>query len=48
MEAAKQAERIGVEDHLIGEQRGGVRHEYMGGALYAMAGANDEHIALWV
>src|SRR6266536_6049488 len=46
MEAVKQAERVGVEDYLTGERDSPVRHEYVGGAVYAMAGASDEHIAL--
>ncbi|HEV2208794.1 MAG TPA: Uma2 family endonuclease [Verrucomicrobiae bacterium] len=46
MEAAKQAERFSVPDYLAGEERSDVRHEYIGGAIYAMAGASDEHIAL--
>jgi len=46
MEAAKQAERVSIEDYLAGERRSEVRHEYVGGAVYAMAGGSDEHIAL--
>jgi Uma2 family endonuclease len=46
MEAAKQAERFSVPDYLAEEERSDVRHEYIGGAIYAMAGASDEHIAL--
>jgi Uma2 family endonuclease len=46
MEAAKQSEQISVEDYLAGEERSQLRHEYIGGAVYAMAGASDEHIAL--
>ncbi len=46
MEAEKQVEPVSVEDYLAGEQRSPVRHEFIGGAVYAMAGASDEHIAL--
>ncbi len=46
MEAAKQPERISIEDYLVGEERSAVRHEYVAGSIYAMAGASDEHIAL--
>lgn len=46
MEAAPIAGWISVEDYLAGEERSEVRHEYIGGAAYAMAGASDEHIAL--
>ncbi len=37
---------ISAEEYLAGEQRSDVRHEYIGGVIYAMAGASDEHIAL--
>src|SRR5438067_1107039 len=46
MEAAPQARWISVEEYLAEEQRSEVRHEYIGGATYAMAGGSDEHIAL--
>jgi Uma2 family endonuclease len=46
MEAVKQAEMVNIEDYLAGEQASAVRHEYVGGVVYAMAGASDEHIAL--
>jgi Uma2 family endonuclease len=46
MEAVRQAEGLSVEDYLAAEERSETRHEYLGGALYAMAGASDEHIAL--
>jgi len=43
MNTAEAIERIGVEDYLAGELRSEVRHEYLGGAVYAMAGASEEH-----
>jgi Uma2 family endonuclease len=46
MEAAERAEMLSVEDYLAGEQQSAVRHEYVGGTVYAMAGASDEHIAI--
>ena len=32
-----------LEDYLEGEPLSEVRHEYIGGVVYAMAGASDEH-----
>ena len=46
MEAMRQAAGMSVEDYLAAEERSKARHEYLGGSLYAMAGASDEHIAL--
>jgi Uma2 family endonuclease len=43
MEAVRKAQSISVEDYLEGEQRGEKRHEYIAGAVYAMAGASEEH-----
>jgi Uma2 family endonuclease len=34
---------LSPEAYLEGEQRGDVRHEYLGGRVYAMAGASDRH-----
>jgi Uma2 family endonuclease len=34
---------ISVEDYLEGERVSEVRHEYVGGHVYAMAGASDDH-----
>jgi Uma2 family endonuclease len=41
--AAETMERLSVEEYLAGELRSEVRHEYVGGAVYAMAGASEEH-----
>lgn len=46
MQAVSRVERIRVEDYIESEKTSPVRHEYIGGVLYAMAGASDEHIAL--
>ena len=35
--------KISVEDYLEGELIGPVRHEYIEGEVYAMAGASDVH-----
>lgn len=35
--------KISVEDYLEGELISPVRHEYVGGEVYAMAGASDRH-----
>lgn len=35
--------QLAVEDYLAGERDGLVRHEYIDGAVYAMAGASDRH-----
>jgi len=34
---------ISVEDYLEGEKFSEVRHEYVGGHVYALAGASDDH-----
>ena len=34
---------ISVEEYLEGERLSDVRHEYVGGYVYAMAGASDDH-----
>jgi Uma2 family endonuclease len=36
-------ERVSVEDYLQGELISEVRHEYLGGEIYAMVGASDRH-----
>jgi len=46
MEAVSQAEWTSVEAYLEAEKCSDIRHEYIGGVLYAMAGASDEHIAI--
>ena len=43
MSAAKQMELISVEDYLTGELDSEIRHEYLGGFVYAMAGARTVH-----
>lgn len=43
MTAAKQIELVSVEDYLAGELDSEIRHEYLGGYVYAMAGARTVH-----
>jgi Uma2 family endonuclease len=43
MTAAEQLALISVEDYLAGELVSQVKHEYMGGFVYAMAGARNAH-----
>src|SRR5437868_10418084 len=43
MEAVNKSGAATVEEYLFGEGRSEVRHEYIGGLLYAMAGASEEH-----
>jgi Uma2 family endonuclease len=43
MSAAKKLNRITEEDYLEGELVSPVKHEYLGGIVYAMAGASNLH-----
>jgi len=43
VQAVQSATFISVEDYLAGEQDGDIRHEYIGGLVYAMAGAGSRH-----
>ena len=43
MRTADKLQGVSVQDYLDGEEHGKVRHEYLGGVVYAMAGASDEH-----
>ncbi len=43
MQAVELAQWLSVKDYLEGEPLSEVRHEYIGGVVYAMAGASDEH-----
>jgi hypothetical protein len=36
---------VSVEEYLEGERRSEIRHEYVAGRVYAMAGASDDHTA---
>lgn len=43
MQALKETEFVPVEDYLAGEELSEVRHEFIGGAIHAMAGASEDH-----
>jgi Uma2 family endonuclease len=43
MSALADPKFITVEEYLDGEQRGEVKHEYIGGSVFAMAGASKSH-----
>lgn len=43
MQTARRDEFISVEEYLAGEEAGEVKHEYIGGTVYAMAGASRDH-----
>ena len=34
---------LSIEDYLAGEEQAGVKHEYLGGVVHAMAGASNRH-----
>ncbi len=43
MKTYSESQLISVEDYLQGELTSDIRHEYMGGKVYAMVGASDRH-----
>ncbi len=43
MTAAKKLNLVSVEDYLAGELVSPIKHEYLGGVVYAMAGARNVH-----
>jgi len=43
MQAAVKRDFVSVEDYLAGEEASRVKHEFIGGGTYAMAGATVEH-----
>lgn len=43
MSAAKKLNLISVDDYLAGELISPIKHEYLGGVVYAMAGARNAH-----
>jgi Uma2 family endonuclease len=43
MTAAEKLDLVSVEDYLAGELNSTVKHEYLGGMVYAMAGARNAH-----
>ena len=46
MQTAIQTDFVPVEDYLASEETSDVRHEYLGGMVYAMAGATRPHNAI--
>jgi Uma2 family endonuclease len=46
MTAAKQPNSISIADYLAGEEVSDVKHEYLGGAVHAMAGSTNRHSAI--
>src|SRR5438094_8989758 len=43
MSTAKKLNLVPVDDYLAGEEVSPVKHEYLGGFVYAMAGARNAH-----
>jgi len=43
MQAMVRQDLLSVEDYLSGEQDGDIKHEYIAGTVYAMAGASSDH-----
>jgi len=43
MQTALNREYLSVDDYLAGEEATDVKHEYIDGSAYAMAGASTEH-----
>lgn len=43
MSTAEKPTLVSIEDYLAGELRSPVKHEYLGGYVHAMAGANNRH-----
>jgi Uma2 family endonuclease len=43
MTALKHPEAVSIADYLAGEEVSDVKHEYLGGTVHAMAGANNRH-----
>ena len=43
MTAAEKLELVSVDDYLAGELNSTIKHEYLGGMVYAMAGARNAH-----
>jgi Uma2 family endonuclease len=46
MTALLQPSLVSVGDYLAGEENADVRHEYLGGVIYAMAGGTNDHAAI--
>ncbi len=46
MTALVQPSPVSIEDYLAGEEHSEVKHEYLGGAVHAMAGGTNDHSAI--
>ena len=46
MTALEHPHPISVSEYLAGEQQAAIRHEYLGGVVHAMAGADNRHNAV--
>jgi len=46
MSAARKLNLVSVEDYLAGELISPIKHEYLGGVVYAMAGARNAHTVI--
>lgn len=46
MNIAKKLDLVSVEDYLAGELGSPIKHEYLGGFVYAMAGAGNAHVLI--
>jgi Uma2 family endonuclease len=46
MTAVEKVNLVSVDDYLAGELLSPIKHEYIGGYVYAMAGARNSHIAI--
>lgn len=42
-EGSRPTSLLSIEDYLAGEEQSGVKHEYLGGVVHAMAGASNRH-----
>lgn len=46
MTALLQPSPVSIEDYLAGEEHSEIKHEYIGGAVHAMAGGTNDHAAI--
>jgi Uma2 family endonuclease len=41
-----EVQHLSLEEYLAGEEASDVKHEYIAGEVFAMAGATDEHVTI--
>lgn len=46
MTSAAEKPKIGTDDYLTGETASPIKHEYLGGEVFAMAGAGEAHVTV--